>query len=155
MSEKLTTVWCQADFPDDEIWDDDDHLVRTNGLNTATAVAELLKSEGMELEGPIEHPEHGWELLINWRKQHFWVQVTVTPADEVAADEVIIMTSHSYSSIFWRFRGEKSAYPEFLQILHNRLQADGRFHNLRWQPWIKNDQLPGALSPTSPYPGPD
>ena len=85
MSEKLTTVWCQADFPDDEIWDDDDHLVRTNGLNTATAVAELLKSEGMELEGPIEHPEHGWELLINWRKQHFWVQVTVIPADEVAA----------------------------------------------------------------------
>lgn len=151
MSEKLQDVWCHVDFPDDEIWDDDDdHLVRTGGLNTATAVAELLKSEGMELEGPIEHPEHGWELLINWRNQHFWVQVTV-----VADDEVIILTSHSYSSIFWRFRGEKSEYPEFLQILHNRLEADGRFHKLRWHPRIKRDRLPGALSPTSPYPGPD
>lgn len=150
MSEKLQDVRCHVDFPDDEIWDDDDHLVRTGGLNTTTAVAELLKSEGMELEGPIEHPEHGWELLINWRNQHFWVQVTV-----MAADEVIILTSHSYSSIFWRFRGEKSEYPEFLQILHNRLEADGRFHKLRWHPAIKRDRLPGALSPSSPYPGPD
>jgi hypothetical protein len=146
MSEKLTTLWCEADFPDDDIWDDDDNLVRTNGLNTATAVAELLKSEGMELEGPIEHPEHGWELLIKWRNQHFWVQVTVAEADDV-----LILTSHSYS--FWRFRRKNSQYPEFLQILHNRLEADGRFHKLRWQPWIKNDDLPGALSPTSPYPG--
>jgi hypothetical protein len=148
MRKRLRQITFSSDFPDDLVWDDDGEVVlRTNGLNVALAVAELLRSKYMDVESPTEHFDHGWDLTIRWGNNRFWIQVTVGDPDDA-----IILTSDRSGLLAWL--GIKSSYSEFHQILHDLLSADGRFHDIRWHPFISSDSAPGALSPTAEYPGP-
>ena len=149
MAKRLQVVDCTVDFPDDDIWDGEE-LVRTNGLNTATAVAELLNEKGVPTEEPVERPVYGWILAPMWRGQEYWMQVTVLDPEEVH-----IMTKEVSAGLFSRLFGSRSDLLEFTELLHEMLASDGRFHNLRWYPWVRRDHRPGALSPSAPYPGPE
>jgi hypothetical protein len=142
MSELLQQARCSVDFANDELWEDD-RRVRTNGLNVATTVRDLLKSAGVELGDPEEHEEHGWELNGEWKGQRFWVQVTM-----LDPQDVYILTKHSFKGMFARWRGEQSAYPEFLRILHELLLHDGRFHEVLWYPFVAQPGRPGSATPT-------
>ncbi len=150
MKQILQLIECNVDFPDDTVWDEtEEQIVQTGGQSMAWAVADLLRANGARVSNPADHIEHGWELDAFWQDGTFFLQVT-----QLLDDEAIIITRDNTLGIFARLIGTPSPYTAFLEMLHRVLSLDSRFSNIRWQPWNIKPGIPGALSPTSHYPGP-
>ncbi len=65
----------RADFPDDQI-DDDNDIVQYGGKGVTEAIREMLVGLGYGVSEPIHAHEHGWELHIEAQERNLWCQVT-------------------------------------------------------------------------------
>lgn len=141
----LTVVECTTDFPDDYVEDEAGmEIVRVGGVGIATALVALLEARGMKVTQPSVDDEHGWCFDVSWKDRGFWVLV----AD--AGPECIISTEETSKPIIAWLLGRRQEYREFLEILHDVLSTDVRFHDLKWYPRLGpyNEENVGA-TPTS------
>ncbi len=128
----LTDAEFMADFPDDTVWDAAGmSLVQQGGLNIARAIIALLTDRGATAGEPDTHSDYGWAFDVEYEGRKYWLMIQV-------GDECIL-TSQEVS---WRHDSLSSPdtdYARFLELLHSRLAADGRFRAIVWYP--KGDHL--------------
>jgi hypothetical protein len=123
-----TKYYCaefRTDFPDDLVRNGDE-VVQFGGQNVAEAVKELITGLGYDVKGPENGDEHGWWLYINPEDRQLWVQVTDLPPD------VILMTEDITFFMNRWFSKNGHLYREFAGKLRTALEADPRFHHVRW-----------------------
>jgi hypothetical protein len=150
MNPRLQLIECDAQFADDTIWNEaETQIVQTEGQAMARTVAALLTANGAEVTEPVDHLEHGWELEVRWRSGRFFMQVS-----QLGNTAIIIMRDRTLG-LLARLLRRSSPYPALLLMVHDAISSDDRFRNIRWHPFIIRQGVRGALSPTSPYPGPN
>ena len=114
-----------TDFPADSIWNGDE-MVQAGGRNVAAAIQEMIASLGYRASGPEDGDEHGWWIHINHEDQQFLVQVTDLPPDVMLlTDDVTFFLSRWFSK-------KGHLYGEFVRKLRAAIEADPRFHHIRW-----------------------
>ena len=125
----------RADFPDDGV-EDETGWVEFPGRSVATAIAEMLRRIGCAVAGPIQADEHGWELVIEFKQESLWCQVT-------AIDDYTLLFTDGV------FMGNSSSRPGYLEAiakLNLEMQRDPRFHDVLWYRW-RGPEGPGSSAP--------
>lgn len=130
-------VWFKADFPDDTVYGEDGNETAFAGRAVAQAIGEMLSARGYRVEDPENEQESGWSLNVHREGQRFWMQVTFI-------EDYILQTK----DMTWRLWPSRGAFVEFLTDLQGALEADPRFHDLRW--WTKD--WPPTEAESSPTP---
>lgn len=131
-----------ADFPDDQIEDDDGEIVEFGGRGVAEAIATILERLGYEVTAPQHQQENGWDFEVTADGKRVWMQV----AD--LGDAYVLSTE--YNPPFSLFKKRDPIHPEMLTRLNAELQADSRFSKVWWR--LVDDVLsetPGASEPVS------
>jgi hypothetical protein len=125
----------RADFPEDGI-EGEGGWIKFPGRGVATAIAEMLERIGCVVSSPIHAHEHGWELIIEFKQESMWCQVS-------AGEECIMLFT---DGDFMGNSGGQPAYLEAIAKLNLEMQRDPRFHNIRWFRW-RDPEGPGADAP--------
>jgi hypothetical protein len=113
----------RADFPDDGI-EGKSGWIEFPGRGVATSIAEMLEGIGCAVAGPKHAHEHGWELMIQFKQESLWCQVSSLGEDYV----LLFLEGH--------FMGNSSRSPSYLEAitrLNLEMQRDPRFHDVRWR----------------------
>ena len=129
-----------ADFPDDQIEDEDGEITQFGGRGVAEAIAAILRLLGYDVSPPQHRQENGWDVEIMHQGKRVWMQVS-------DLGEVYILATE-YKPKFRLFKKSDPTYPELLTRLNAELRADSRFHKVWWR--LRNDVLaeaPGASEP--------
>ena len=114
-----------TDFPEDSVKEDGE-IVRFGGRNVAAAVQEMIAALGYRVGEPEGGDEHGWGLHIFHEDRQFWVQVTDLPP------EVMLMIEDVTFFLNRWFSKTGHLYGEFVSKLKATIEADPRFHHIRW-----------------------
>lgn len=131
-----------ADFPDDQIEDEDGEIVQFGGRGVAEAIAAILQRLGYDVSPPEHQQENGWDFEVTRQGKRVWMQVSDLGEAYLLATE--------YDPRFSLFKKSDPIYPEMLTRLNTELRADSRFHKVWWR--LRNDVLaetPGASEPVS------
>lgn len=131
-----------ADFPDDQIEDEDGEIVEFGGRGVAEAIVAILERLGYEVSPPEHQHEHGWDFEVTIQGKRVWMQVSDL------ADVFILATEHRPG--FSLFGRDDRPYAEILTRLNAEFGNDPRFHKVWWR--LRNDVLaegPGASEPVS------
>lgn len=130
-----------SDLPEDVIESDVD-FIETGGRSVAEAIVGLLNEFGCEARAPEYAGDHGWEVYFRWRGRKVWIQITLIEGYIMMTEDLAWFSKH--------LKRNKLIYAEALTKLATALEADPRFHNIRW---CFADQLlgnePGAPMPVS------
>ena len=136
-------AWCQTDFPNDAIEDEED-IIQFSGRGIAAALAELLRGMGYESSEPINGGDHGWELDVTRDGQALWCQIT-----DMGEYCILIFDNPT-----WEF--SKHSKPKFIQFIRDMgeaLDKDDRFHGVRWYADDKDFQEDGSGGAQFPLSG--
>lgn len=129
-----------ADFPDDQIEDEDGEIIQFGGRGVAEAIAAILRPLGYDVSPPQHRQENGWDFEIMHQGKRVWMQVSDLGEVHILATE--------YKPKFSLFKKSDPTYPEILTRLNAELRVDPRFHKVWWR--LRNDVLaeaPGASEP--------
>ncbi len=133
-----------SDLPDDVIEDDGGDFLQYGGKSVAGAIAEILAGLGATVTVPEHRAEHGWDFFATYRGRGVWCQVTLI------GDYVFVM--EETKSIFTRGEPLRPEYLELLSRLAEALDADARFHDVRWlaQDQVADPTEKGYARPVNP-----
>jgi hypothetical protein len=125
----------RADFPDDGI-EDESGWIEFPGRGVARAIAEMLERMGCAVAGPMHAHEHGWEIMIQFKQEQIWCQVSAIDDYVLLFTEGVLMGNSS----------NRPGYLESLIRLDLEMRRDPRFHNVRWHRW-RGPEGPAASTP--------
>lgn len=136
----LTMVEFHADFPNDQI-EEDDEITRISGKGITEAIAFILTKNGMEVSAPEVDSEHGWEIRVVFKEREFSMLVT-------DLDDIKLIQIKELSSFIKRLMERNKTMLSFLDNVHSILSGDHRFSRLRWYSrdnYLKSNE--GSLEP--------
>jgi hypothetical protein len=111
----------RGDFPDDQIWHDDEtDVVQTSGKNVAEAIADMLAGFGCTIHELEDNVGHCWECYFSYEGLGLWFRV-------VGLDTYIFVLQEPP-----RARPDYALHLQVLLNLNEHLRRDGRFHDLQW-----------------------
>ncbi len=113
----------RADFPDDQIWDDDNNVVQFGGRNIAEALGTILQGQGYEVLSLEEHPEHGWDFVVGLNAGELLFEISF-------GGETWHLSTSGQSIDRWP---KPSDYAELLIALDAEMRKDGRFSDIGWR----------------------
>ncbi len=140
----LTDAEFAADFPDDTVWDaTGQRLVQQGGLNVARAIIPLLTDRGAKSGEPYKHSDYGWAFDVEFEGRKYWLMTQLI-------DDYILTTEES-SLRRDSLLDPGSTYARFLELLHSRLAADGRFSGIVWYPGGDHQEHLGSAHPRAAF----
>jgi hypothetical protein len=125
-----------ADFPDDQIEDDDD-IIQFGGLNVTKAIAAIIGNLGYRVSEPASEGEQGWTFEVEDKEGRIWFQISGGPDDFLLLSE--------------KTAGKGAVlHTEILSQLNVAFSRDGRFGGVLW--YLKKELdagFPGATDPAA------
>ena len=127
-------------LPDDSI-EEGDYCVQFAGRGVSEAIAEHLRGAGYTVSTPEHMGEQGWDFKVNAKPRSIFIQITYF------GNEYLLI---SYESRWFAYRRkyDNPVHAEILDRINNLLNADPRFHRVRW---FFDEEIhgggPGAASP--------
>lgn len=130
-----------ADFPDDQI-EEDDEITVLGGRGVAEHIVAILRRLDYRVAAPEHTPPYGWRFDASRGRGRVTMQVTDL-REEYVLDAI-------ERTPFWTRLTDRSASirVELLVRLNEELAADGRFHNIQW--WDRYDARGVAASQPVP-----
>lgn len=113
----------RADFPDDGV-ENEAGFIQFPGKGVTAAIGEMLEGIGCAVSNSINAGEHGWELIVEFKQERMWCQVTTIDAQ----DNILLFTGGGLI-------GDSSNSPAYLEAitrLNLEMRRDPRFHDIRW-----------------------
>ena len=118
-------------IPDDSV--DEGSEWRVGGEGVASVIAEILRSQGRQVNPPEFEGDHGWTFVARTQKGKYYFQVQHSGDVTVFTDDVTI------PSLFGK--RDSADHIALLTQLDAALQADQRFSNVHW---CSEDEIFGA-----------
>jgi hypothetical protein len=114
---------------------------RVGGEGAANAIAELLRSQGRQVDSPEFEGDHGWTFVVRTQKGKYYFQVQHSGDVTLFTDDVTV------PSLFGRPRPDD--HIALLTRLNEAMSHDERFSSIRWcaqDEWVDDDT--GTATPT-------
>jgi hypothetical protein len=115
-----------SDLPDDEIaYEAGTHVVQFGGKSVAEAIAHMLKGFGANVDSAPDAELRGWMLKFGWQGRRLLCLVTLFEGGYVLLTADTARFSRSWKK-------NRAIYGDALTRLARALEADPRFHDVRW-----------------------
>lgn len=121
-----TFVTFEADFPDDDVWNDDGFRVVPGGKAIALAIRDALSKRSFQCSGVRQHRFYGWAFDLAVNDTQFLCLIQV--------GDPWLMICEPQSSLFRRLFGRTADDESVVAVtvLHDVLAEDPRITAMQW-----------------------